>query len=257
LIERLLTKKLEKFHLAKPYHPNYNAFLHLVEKLAKTHRVHLHTLNHDLYMEYLACSDSIQSELDDGFEEVGSPFYGELYSKYERYKVRLSYFTNKFESRFCLYKLHGSIDFYWLRDGAAWSLVKGKRGVSQFDFYKEIQKDGALQYVSVPTSNYPDCLSGKTFKIGQYAKGSYYTSVIEHFELNLCKSSTLIVIGYGFGDSIINKHIDKFFATMNKTMFIVDVKEPNTEHLKSDEVHFVNGGVSEMDIDYILKNWRR
>lgn len=97
LIAQLLTKPLECVHLSKPYGPNYSAFLELAEELAKTHRVHFHTLNHDLYMEHLAHSDSIQGKIDDGFEELGSAFFGELYDKYERYLVRLSRFTGKFE----------------------------------------------------------------------------------------------------------------------------------------------------------------
>lgn len=85
LIAQLLTKPLERVHLCKPYDPSYRSFLHLSEELVKTHRVHIHTLNHDLYMEYLAHSDGIQGKMDDGFEELGSTFFGELYDKYERY----------------------------------------------------------------------------------------------------------------------------------------------------------------------------
>lgn len=243
-------------HHAKPYHQTYSKFLHLVEAMAKTHRVHLHTLNHDLYMEYLAHSDSIRSELDDGFEEIGSLFYGELYDKYERYKVRLSHFRNKFERQFCLYKLHGSIDFYWFQDGDEIVLIRGKRGVSHLDLYKEVARDGKLHYVRDPSNYYPDFLSGTTFKLEQYEKRSYYPIVLGHFTRNLHDSSTLIVIGYGFGDSRINEYIDNFLKLKNKIMFIVDIKEPNMQYLQRRGVHFVDGGVSGMDMQYILKNWR-
>ena len=252
LIVQLLTKKLERVHLAKPYHPNYDAFLHLVEALAETHRVRLHTLNHDLYMEHLAYSDSIQAEMDDGFEELGSPFYGQMYAPYERYKVRLPYFTNRYERRFCLYKLHGSIDFYWFQDGDELYLLRNKRGVSHLDFCKETERDGKLQYIGKPTGYYPEFLSGTTFKIGRYEGGLYYPVIMEHFARNLRDSNTLIVIGYGFGDSRINEYIDNFFGAASKKMFIVDINPPDTQYLQRDDVHYIGGGVSGMDIQAIL-----
>jgi hypothetical protein len=256
LIAQELSKKLERVHLTKPYHPDYDAFLRLVEKLAETHKVHLHTLNHDLYLEHLALSDSIQAEMDDGFEELGSPFFGELRDRYERYMVRLSRFTNKYERRSCLYKLHGSIDFYSFQDHEGSHLLRGKRRMRNLDFYKETENDGKRQYIGGSRDFYPEFLSGTTFKKGRYGEGPYYPKVLDHFIRNLRDSNTLIVIGYGFRDSGINKRIDEFFGAEKKAMFIVDVEAPDTKYLQSDDVFFVDRGVSGMDIQYILNNWR-
>lgn len=45
----------------------------------------------------------------DGFEELGSPFYGELL---RTYKCRLSRYTGKYTKKIRLYKLHASKDYY-------------------------------------------------------------------------------------------------------------------------------------------------
>jgi len=251
LIAQLLTKPLERVHLCKPYGPNYGAFLRLAEELAKTHRVHIHTLNHDLYMEHLAHSDGIQGKMDDGFEEIGSTFFGELYDKYEKYLVRLSRFTGRFEQQFCLYKLHGSIDQYWFQDDELY-LIKLKRGVSPMKIFKERKKDGVLEYVNRPTNYFPDFLSGTTSKTERYQE-RYYRSIPDSFKRNLRSSKALITIGYGFNDLGINQFIqDNFLTDDSKTLFIVDVRKPDTPFFTCNNVFFVGGGVSEMDTKFIL-----
>jgi len=252
LIAKMLTKPLERVHLCKPYGPSYSAFLQLVAELAKTHRVHIHTLNHDLYMEHLSHSDAIQGKMDDGFEELGSIFFGELYNKYERYLVRLSRFTNRFEQQFCLYKLHGSIDQYWFQDDAELNLIKLKRGVSPMKIFKERKKDDVLEYVNHPTDYYPDFLSGTTSKIVRYGD-VYYQIILDHFKKNLESSNTLITIGYGFNDPMINKFMhSNFLAKNSRTLFVVDVRKPNIPFLSVDNIFFVAGGVSKMDSGFIL-----
>ena len=253
LIAQLLTKPLKRVHLCKPYGPGYSNFLQFTEDLAKTHRVHFHTLNHDLYMEHLAISDSIQGNMDDGFEELGSTFFGELYDKYERYFIRLSCFTGKFEQQFCLYKLHGSIDHYWFYDEDKLDLIKLKRRVSPMKIFKEKKNNGVLQYVNNPTDYFPDFLSGTTSKIERYGDGKYYPIILGHFKNNLQSSNTLITIGYGFSDQRINKFIqDDFLTDDSKTLFIVDVKKPDTLFLKRNKVFFIGGGVSGMNTEFIL-----
>ncbi|MBW2324246.1 MAG: SIR2 family protein [Deltaproteobacteria bacterium] len=254
LIAQLLTKDLKRVHLCKPYGPDYNTFLQLSEELAKTHRVHFHTLNHDLYIEHFAHSDSIQGEIDDGFEELGSTFFAELYDKYERYLVRLSRFTGKFEQRFCLYKLHGSIDHYWFQDDEL-DLIKLKRQISPMKIFKERKKNGVLQYLNHPTDYFPDFLSGTTSKIERYGDGTYYPIILDHFKNNLQSSNTLITIGYGFSDPRINQFIqDGFLTDDSKTLFVVDVRKPDTPFLTRNNVFFVGGGVSGMNTKLILEN---
>ncbi len=255
LIAGLLTKKPERSHLAKAYDRKYGNFLLLTERLAQSNYVHFHSLNHDLWLERLAFSDSIQCKMDDGFEEVGSPFYGELDRDGEHYMVRLSRFTNKFDARFRLYKLHGSVDRYWFQADGVPELIRLKWGMSHIHLYKELQADGVLQYVDDPFNFYPDFLTGTTHKIGKYGRGPYYPVILHHLETNLTRSKALIVIGYGFGDNRINEHIEKYFlSNEGKPVFIVDVKRPDWAHMDSARVHFDAKGVSGMDIDTITSN---
>jgi len=255
LIGNLLTKAFDRCHLCKPYHPNYNAFLSLIEILANNYIVNLHSLNHDLYIEYLSYSDSIQTKLDDGFEELNSPYYGKLYAPYERYMVRLKRFTNKFIQPFRLFKLHGSIDYYWFKDKEGMQLIKTKRGIGKTDVYKEVKHNDTFKYDNNPLDYYPDFLSGTTFKIRQYSKGDYFPLIFEHFERNLKSSNCLIVIGYGFGDKEINNYIKTHFLTnSDNKIFIVDINQPNTDFLETQNVFYVSGGMVGMDHEYILNN---
>jgi hypothetical protein len=256
LIAQLLTKPLECVHLGPPYYPDYRAFFHLTEELAKTHRVHFHTLNHDLYMEHLAYSDSI-GEMDDGFEELGSTFFGKISNKNGEYMVRLSRFINKFEKLFCLYKLHGSIDQFWFEHDHKPDLIKLKKGISNWEVHKEVEENGGLEYVNDPTDLSPDFLTGTTSKITRYRDG-IYPMIFGHFESNLESSNTLIIIGYGFGDSGINKYIERDFVTNDsKTLFVVGNKRrpPAAEKfLARDRSFYLDGGVAKMDTEFILSN---
>lgn len=251
LIAQLLWKDLIRASLGNGP-PNYQLFLRLVESLAERFRIHFHTLNHDLFMEYLAQSDCITGRMDDGFEELGSPFYGEIHEKYERYKVRLKHFTNRFDKRFCLYKLHGSIDFYWFQDGNELSLLKTKRKVSHLNVLKEIRDENGLKYVDDRTSYYPDFLTGTSHKTKRYEMGGYYPKMFQHFARNLRDSRALIVIGYGFGDSRINDFVKKFARQDEKVLAIIDISQPNTEILELANVHYIGGGVSSMDLDLLI-----
>lgn len=253
LVANLVGKRFPRVHLGEPYHTSCRAFLSMVQKLAETHVVHIHSLNHDLYIEHLALSDSIQGTLDDGFEELGSPYYGEPFFSDERYVVRLPRFVNKFEQPFRLYKLHGSIDHYWFQDNDHLELIKLRRGVGKTDVFKEVEREGKLQYVWNPLNYHPDFLCGTTAKTVSYSRGAYYPTVLKHFQENLKASENLITIGYSFRDQRINLYIQEAFLTQqDREMFIVDIREPETELLEKENVHFVGGGVEHMDTKFIL-----
>jgi len=254
LLAQLLTKPIERVHLCKPYHPNYRAFLLLIEELSRNSKTHIHTLNHDTYLESLSFTDSIQGHLADGFDELGSRIYAKKYEKYASYMVRLRRFTNKYDEPFCLYKLHGSIDNYWasFEDGA--DLVKVPWGVSPHEIHKEITRNGHIEYAHSPADVVADFLSGTTHKTERYAKGSYYPIVLNHFQSNLKQSVVLVVIGYGFRDTRINQYLEESFVNdPSKQMFIVDVVQPITPFLDRPNVHFVEGGVSDMNYKFIVE----
>jgi len=254
LIAHLLEKPFKRCHLAKPYHPSCDRFLNLVESLSGQFVVDFHSLNHDLYLEYLAYSDSMHANLNDGFEEFGSPYYGKLLAQNERYMVRLARFTNKYVQPFRLYKLHGGIDRYWYESKDGTELIRLKWGLGKTDVHKEVIENGEYKYDFRPLSYYPDFLSGTTYKTRQYSKGGYYPTIFKHFEQNLKSSNFLISIGYGFGDRVINEYItDTFLTSSSKILFIIDIKEPFTDLLKQENVFYIGGGVVGMDTQFILK----
>ncbi len=82
-----------------------------------------------------------------------------------------------------------------------------------------------------------------------------YPALIKHFRTNLIESDILIVIGYGFADSRINSYLQKdFLSDSEKQMFVVDITRPKNSYPDRANVHFIEGGVSEMNIDLICKH---
>jgi len=255
LISGLLHKQFKRVSLGRPYHINYNAFLTLLDNLTGDNIIHLHSLNHDVYMEYLSQSLTLSSNIDDGFQEIGSPFYGDLYNRNERYMVRLPRFINEYKKKFRFYKLHGSINHYWYNEIESSALIKLKWGLGKTDVFKEIKQEGILKYINYPVYFHPDFLSGTTAKIERYDKGHYYPIMFNYFVENLRNSELLIIIGYGFGDRKINELIEENFQFKNgKKVFIVDISEPNINWFDSKSVFYIDGGVIGMDINNILSN---
>ena len=207
-------------HHGKPTFSGYTGFLNCLEAWGVDHTVHVHTLNHDLLFEVFKSSDWLQGELSDGFEELGSPYYG----KYQdQYMVRLPQFVNEYSKKFRLYKLHGSVDqypFHSEQHGVE-DYIKTKQGISQ-DFDKEVRDEhGTLRYINDWINYSADFLSGTTSKIQRYREAPYYKAVFERFEENLSHSALLVVIGYGGFDSGINELIEKHFASGGK-IFLVE-----------------------------------
>lgn len=262
----LLLKWPESVHWTRPYRKNYAEYLELLEELGQNHNVHIHSLNHDLLMEKLFHTDTLAGNIDDGFEEEGSPFYSS-YTHLEKmrgstdvepvstYRVRIRRFTNKFNKKFCFYKLHGSIDNYIFNlDNKEYTAIKSLRGLSYHEFVKEV-RDGndGYSYAEGHTVPYPDFLSGTSNKILSYDRQFYYKPVFNHFIENLKKSKNLIVIGYGFGDSKINEYlIEHFLSDKTKTLIDIDVKRPYSDILDMANVKFIKKNISEISRQNIL-----
>lgn len=228
---QFLAGQLSKYprfvHYCKPYHPYIRIFLEIFDSYNNsTNIIHIHTLNHDLYMEQLFHSDTFVEGVDDGFELWGSPFYGHHYWQNEErksYYVKLKYFTNTYDNRYRFYKLHGSVDFYSIMDEK--KLIKFIRlpfGVDKNFIYEEYQdNNGKYTYNDKLNSFAPQFLSGTTRKILSYDKPGYFREVFEHFKNNLRNSAKLIIIGYGFRDTKINEIImENFFNGINKIVII-------------------------------------
>ncbi|GAB4159348.1 MAG: hypothetical protein Tsb0033_13760 [Winogradskyella sp.] len=227
LIQVLLVDKhgqnfYKPIHQMKPLPTEYTGFLQFLEQTGKTSIVHIHTLNHDILFETFNHTDWINGELSTGFEELGSKFYARMQ---DNIMIRLSCFTNRYDTRYRLYKLHGSIDQFPFRhqDGSPKEYIKIKKGVNISNLYKEVQKgDGEFNYENDFTNYYADFLSGTSSKILRYNDEGYYKEVFNHFKSNLTKSDRLIIVGYGCRDSKINEFILNNFDFRNKETVIID-----------------------------------
>lgn len=212
----------ESVHYCKPTYIGYTGILNCLETLGKEGLVHIHTLNHDIFFESLNSSDWLKGELSDGFEEMGSKYYGSLKGDY---KIRLPFFNNKYDTTFRLYKLHGSFDQFpfHIEGRGIDNYVKIKLGVGTTDLYKEVYEETTgFSYINDWLNYHPDFLSGTTSKILRYREPWYYEKVFNHFEKNLTHSKKLIIIGYGCGDSEINNLIEKYYDYSKYPIYVVD-----------------------------------
>jgi hypothetical protein len=227
LIEVLLVDKSGKnfykpINLMKPLPKEYKGFLQMLEKLGENSIVHAHTLNHDLLFETFNHTGWIGGELSNGFNELGSKFYGR---ENDNKMIRLEYFSNRYDTRYRLYKLHGSLDQFPFRhqDDSPTEHIKTKKGVNISNFYKEVETErGGFSYENDFTNYYADFLSGTTNKILRYDEGGYYKEVFSHFRENLKNSDKLIIVGYECKDSKINEIILENFEYKNKEVLIID-----------------------------------
>lgn len=217
-------------HYCKPIFPRYTGILNCLETLGNEYIVHVFTLNHDLFFERLNSTDWIRGRLSDGFEELGSPYYGEVKTRDSTYKVRLEHYTGNYNTPFRLYKLHGSMNYAVFHSpvGSSSSYVapenylKIKRAVNIHQLYKEIKISGKLTYYRDNINFYADFLTGTSSKIERYNEPLLYQKLFEHFRSNLQNSENLIIIGYGGKDTEINKMILEHFDYKNKPSYIID-----------------------------------
>lgn len=207
----------------------YNGFLRCLENFKNKGVVDVHTLNHDLFFERFNRTDYINGDLSDGFEELGSPYYGKLSTNDNTsYMVRLEKFTGKYDTNIKLYKLHGSLNYLpFFSTGSNGFMkpdcyIKTKSGIGCGELYKEInQSDGSMKYDHCFINYHPDFLTGTTSKIIRYKESLIFEPLFDLFKENLKKADKLIIIGYGCKDSEINNMIIQNFDK-NKKCYVVD-----------------------------------
>lgn len=215
-------------HHCKPIFPGYTGFLNCIEYWGKNGIVDTHTLNHDLLLERLNISDWLQGSLCDGFEEMGSPYFGKLRTGLDSYMVRLARYTGIYPSNFRLYKLHGSVNYYpFYRDEGGVAIpeiyIKTKIGIGSNSLYKEFQdKGGELKYDNCWINYHSDFLSGTSSKIIRYREPLLFESLFKKFNENLNSSDQLIIVGYGCKDEEINRIILEYFDFKNKPSFMIN-----------------------------------
>ncbi len=219
---------LNNYEKADPIFDGYIGFLICVKELKLNHIINFHTLNHDVFLEKLNKTDWIGNNLSDGFEELGSPYYGKIVVDGREHMSRLLYYTGKYSSNLRIYKLHGSLDYVLFNTprGGTYvpdNYIKIIRRVGYTELYKEVIENGKLKYVNDCFNDHPDFLTGKTYKIKRYQEPILFNKLFRLFKENLSKSDKLIIIGYGAKDEEVNRLISQNFDYKNKPVIIIDL----------------------------------
>ncbi len=215
-------------HKCGPWWPPYTGILNCLQRLSEQNIVNIHTLNHDLLFESFNHSDWLEGELCDGFEELGSPYYGELDIGRRSYKCRLQHYTGLYNKKFRLFKLHGSKDYmvYYKPNGTIHrphKYLKTRYGIGVGEIFREIEGDGGgLSYDKCNVNYHADFLTGTTSKIERYAEPLLFNILFDRFKQNLKEANKLVIIGYGANDSEVNKILLEHFDFANKPCFIID-----------------------------------
>lgn len=235
------------------YHP-YDEFRKYLNGISNGDSiVNIHTLNHDLLFEYFCGSTDLNNKFTDGFTDKGSPYFGEIEvnNKIKKvYKVRLKYFSNNYSKAVRLFKLHGSIDVYSFNLGNPnhdKTRIKTDYGVS--DFYKEITnpETSEIKYINGYSGNYPDFLSGTTEKLRSYGN-EYYDIIFNHYKSNLEEADKLIIIGYGFWDSGINKILLEQFISKGKVPIVIDPYKSSSPFYNAHKFKHIEKSISQITL---------
>jgi hypothetical protein len=218
----------EPYHTG-PYFPGYTGFLNLFQELGENLEfIDVHTLNHDLLFERFNNTKWINGELSDGFEELGSPYYGELLKDRKIYNCRLEYYTGRYNTKFRLYKLHGSFDYgvYYKSNGSYQTpetYIKTRSGIGFSEFKKEVlDEKGQFSYEVCFINYHADFLTGTTSKIERYKEPLLFKILFQRFRENLINANKLIIVGYGGRDTEVNKMLFENFNYKDKPSYIID-----------------------------------
>ena len=210
------------------YYFGYTGIMNYISDLLMNSIINIHTLNHDLFFESFNRTEFLNGKLCDGFEELGSLYYGELSSNSRKFKVRLERYTGNYGTKLRLFKLHGSRDYemFYKKEGFLIIpdvYIKTRYGIGHTDHYKEVNNEkGVLEYQNSWINYHGDFLTGTSSKVLRYNEPLLFSNLFEYFKTNLEHSDILIIIGYGAKDMEINKMIFQHFNFASKKIFIID-----------------------------------
>lgn len=192
------------------------------------HKINIFTLNHDIIVEKLLQQNSLN--YTDGFDT-------------NDYFITDFFLWNpsvyKSDQKINLLKLHGSIDWenFFLCPGQIY--YTNSRGKDGLDVYKVKTRDGR----ELTPSTDPDFLTGSTNKFIYYNFDKFVDSQYWFKEL-IDESDILIISGYSFGDSGINRRIlEWLYKGKQKKVIIIDPSKYETLKEKSVDrlfAHFNN-----------------
>ena len=228
----------------------YGKLCRLLSRYSVANEFYIHTLNHDLLLEELM-SGSVDFtygvSFSEGFEQLGSPYYGD----YQGFKVRLSQYTGSYDAPVHLYKLHGSLDYWLFHENGADpghytpTVVQKSDKIAPYEIFREIEKNGKLQYVQDIANYHPLFLSGVDYKKRWYEYPHFFKKLLEALSRNLANSDLLVVVGYGFKDEGINELLAPLLTDPNKRVLIID-KYPIKHPLIQDDM-LRTGGLETFD----------
>jgi len=162
--------------------------------------VDIFTLNHDLFLEKLFESNGI--DYNDEFND--DEFLVNGIKKWSFSSVK------KRQTKVNLYKLHGSINWFWFEPiDSEGRIPTGFVGKRLYDC-----KNAQFKY-----EEYKAFLTGTTNKVMSYCAW-FYSELQCIFNESLRNIDKLIVSGYGFGDSGINSKIMSWFGASEKKRLI-------------------------------------
>ena len=261
-----------KYYEAISYsgYPPYHVFTNLLWCLSEKSDVKVHSLNHDVFFEFLfGQGANVFTRFTDGFELAGSPYYGKLNRDLEHsdgrrltmsYWVKLAHFTNNFDKPISLFKLHGSVgtklvyhnaqnpDTNELNPYTDSVFIKTQYAVSDCFVEHKDPATGKMRFAGLHDQVAPLYLSGTTMKENYYGE-PYYAPMFEHFKNNLADSELLIVTGYGFGDRGINKYLEENYLSLGKKWIIIDPFKPKSDLLTKYNAVIVEKGITDVTLN--------
>jgi len=173
-------------------------------------KVDLYTLNHDTILESALFQRRIDSNI--GFGN----FVNDV-----RYWDSLLH--EKDESKVCLLKLHGSINWFRFQPNQFTHAPIATGIPKSWDIWDTYNPTGERQY---PEGGRPEFLAGTFNKMLSYTNG-IYADLFCLFRRNLRNIDTLIVCGYSFGDKGINSQVVDWMYLSEKKQMIIVHKEPD------------------------------
>ena len=247
-------------------YPPYDPFIGFLREFLKSSDIKFHTLNHDLFFDWLGRHHSdLWQYFTDGYQLEGSPFYGTVSYDFngdtdkrvhKTYYVKLERFIDKFDKPLALYKLHGSIFntiVYTPQPDQQRIRLKDNYAVSQFLMEITDPKTGEQKFENLWDEVAPDFLSGTTNKTRFYTGDPYYKNLFNHFEKNLSTSELLVIIGYGFQDPGINEYLENNFLSRGKHMIVIDPYKPKTDLIEKYKATYIPKGVTQVTYQEYLE----
>lgn len=266
LLASLLYKSIYFEDISTINYPPYDSFIGFLRELLKTSDIKFHTLNHDLFFDWLGHHHvDLWQHFTDGYQLEGSPFYGTVSYDFNQnterkvhktYYVKLEQFVDKFDKPLSLFKLHGSVfNTIVYTPQPEQKIVRLKNNYGIYQFYMEIkdEKTGESHFEPLWDEVAPDFLSGTTSKTISYSGDPYYKTLFKHFIGNLLESELLVVIGYGFQDNGINECLENHFLSRGKQMVVIDPNKPKTDLLDKYKATHIQKGVTQVTYEEFLK----